>query len=170
MILLISVNITQIIRKETFALRIRRICSNLGITNTVPSKPNKRDLAIKGASYLQEEDDVIKNNFDYNKSIKKPIYILIDAECASSCESTTDFFEYNTLVKTVGENTAGYVHFGNNGIVILINSGIMLQLAISYNNYVDGRFIEKTGITPKIKVPAGKNVLDFAWADFLNTK
>jgi len=82
---------------------------------------------------------------------------LIDADCASSCESTTDAFENNTLVKTVGENTAGYVHFGNSGGVILKNSGIRLQVAISYNSYLDGRFIEKVGITPKIPVPAGSD-------------
>lgn len=92
---------------------------------------------------------------------------MIDADCASSCESTTDFFEYNSLVKTVGENSAGYVHFGNNGNVILKNSGIVLQMAISYNSYKDGRFIEKKGITPKIQVPAGKDAMEFAWADYL---
>lgn len=128
----------------------------------------KRDQAIKGNSSAKSEgDDYEGNEFTLEKSIKKPIYILIDANCASSCESTTDFFEYNSLVKTVGENTAGYVHFGNNGNVFLKNSGISLQMATSYNSYTDGRFIEKTGITPKIQVPAGKDAMDFAWDDFL---
>lgn len=128
----------------------------------------KRDQAIKGnSSAKNDEDDFVGNEFSLEKSIKKPIYILIDANCASSCESTTDFFEYNPLVKTVGENTAGYVHFGNNGNVFLKNSGISLQMATSYNSYSDGRFIEKTGITPKIQVPAGKDAMDFAWDDFL---
>lgn len=114
----------------------------------------KRDLALKGTLPDPAGDDGGGKDFDLNKSVRKPIYILIDADCASSCESTTDFLEFNTLAKTVGENTAGYVHFGNNGNVFLKNSGINLQMAMSYNTYLDGRFIEKTGIPPKIRVPA----------------
>ncbi len=129
----------------------------------------KRDLALKNKSQNRSETTEDRNEeFDISKSIQKPIYILIDGDCASSCESTVDFFEYNTLVKTVGENTAGYIHFGNNGSVFLKNSGIQLQMAMSYNSYLDGRFIEKTGITPKIKVPKGKNAMDFAWSDFFS--
>lgn len=126
----------------------------------------KRDNIIANQKITDTQSEDEGADFVFNKSIKKPVYILIDADCASSCESTTDFFEYNGLVKTVGENTAGYVHFGNNGNVILKNSGIVLQMAISYNSYKDGRFIEKKGITPKIQVPAGKDAMDFAWTDF----
>ncbi len=126
----------------------------------------KRNKALNGEEIEEPSEEDRGGEFDWEKSIKKPIYILIDAECASSCESTTDFFEYNPLVKTVGENTAGCIHFGNNGIVVLKNSGIFLHMAISYNSYVDGRFIEKTGIKPKIPVPAGKDALDYAWDDF----
>lgn len=128
----------------------------------------KRNMALKGTPPEATDDDGGGKDFDLNKSVRKPIYILIDAGCASSCESTTDFFEFNSLAKTVGENTAGYVHFGNNGNVFLKNSGINLQMAISYNTYFDGRFIEKTGITPKIRVSAGKDALEYAWSDFLN--
>jgi len=52
--------------------------------------------------------------------------------------------------------------------VFLKNSGINLQMAMSYNTYFDGRFIEKKGIIPKIRVPAGKDALEYAWNDFLN--
>lgn len=128
----------------------------------------KRDLALKGERPRLGDDETQapEQEFVYEKSIKKPIYILIDAECASSCESATDFFEYNPLVKTVGQNTAGYVHFGNNGNVFLNNSGTSLQMAISYNSYRDGRFIEKKGITPKIRVPSGQDAMKAAWEDF----
>lgn len=113
-----------------------------------------------------DQSEQEKDDFDLNKSIKKPIYILVDADCASSCESTTDFFEFNPLATTVGENTAGYVHFGNNGSVFLWNSGVRLQMAVSYNGYYDGRFIEKVGITPEVKVPAGQDAMGFAWNDY----
>jgi hypothetical protein len=132
----------------------------------------KREQAINGELSLKEQtdNDSTKSDFVFEKSIQKPIYILIDADCASSCESTTDFFEFNPLVKTVGENSAGFVHFGNNGSVFLKNSGIQLQMATSYTSYLDGRFIEKTGIKPMIEVPKGENALDYAWQDFLTKR
>lgn len=129
---------------------------------------NGENFPFWGKESSKKETKPIDMNFEYAKSIKKPIYILIDAGCASSCESTTDFFEFNTLVKTIGERTAGYIHFGNNGEVFLKNSGIILQMAVSYNQYYDGRFIEKVGITPKIQVPPGKDAMSYAWVDFLN--
>jgi len=129
----------------------------------------KRDQSLKGKrpSLGGDEEEMLGQDFDYEKSIKKPIYILIDAQCASSCESTTDYFEFNSLVQTVGENTAGYVHFGNNGSVFLKNSGVRLQMAISYSSYRDGRFIEKKGIAPKLRVPPGQDAMKYAWDDFL---
>lgn len=130
----------------------------------------KRDRALKGERpSLAGGEEPPGEDFIFAKSIQKPIYILIDHGCASSCESTTDYFEFNPLAKTVGENTAGYIHFGNNGNVFLKNSGINLQMAVSFNSYLDGRFIEKKGITPEIPVPKGKDAMDFAWSDFLSS-
>ena len=67
----------------------------------------------------------------------------------------------------MGENTVGSIHFGNNGTVVLKNSGVFAYISISYNQYYDGRFIEKIGITPKIKVPSGQDAMSYAWKDFL---
>lgn len=130
-----------------------------------------RDQAVRGD--LKEdpgngEDGGVE--FDLAKSVKKPIYILIDKACASSCESTTDSFEYNQLVKTVGENTGGYLHFSNNGNIFLKNSGVNIQMATTFNFYKDGRFLEKKGLTPNIKTPSGKSALDSAWNDYFATK
>jgi hypothetical protein len=139
------------------------------IEHLIAEFTQKRELAVEGklsdrpfASDSEEE----KEDFHLAKSIRKPIYILIDFECASSCESTTDAFEYNKLVKRVGERTAGYIHFGNNGNVVLTHSGIVLQMAVSYNQYKDGRFLEKKGIAPDIEVPPGQDALIFAIRDF----
>jgi hypothetical protein len=134
---------------------------------------SKRDRAAKGepVSLDESEGTEVFEDFDLAKSVQKPIYILMDADCGSSCESTIDAFEYNPLVKTVGENTSGYVHFGNNGLVILKNSGVEIQMAMSYNSYVDGRFVEKKGLTPKIKVPSGADAMKYATKDyFLNLR
>jgi C-terminal processing protease CtpA/Prc len=104
--------------------------------------------------------------FESSKSIRKPIYILTDRECISSCESTTDFFEFNPLAKRIGENTGGYIHFGNVGYLVLKNSGIAVRMASTFNTYADGRFVEKIGIAPTIRVPSGQDALDSAWTDF----
>lgn len=95
----------------------------------------------------------------------KPIYVLIDSECASSCESTVEFFENQTNVKTVGENTAGSVHFGNIGHVVLPNSHIIVQIATDFWKYKDGRYIEKMGYKPTISVTPGHNAMNKALTD-----
>lgn len=129
----------------------------------------KRELAIKGevpkSEWRSLGNDEAKP-FDPQKAVKQPIYILLDADCVSSCESATDFFENNPNVTTVGENTAGFVHFGNAGTVILKNSGVELRIPISYNEYKDKRFIEKVGITPKIQVEPGGDALKAALNHF----
>ena len=61
----------------------------------------KRDKLIRGEKVSLSENSIKEKEMDFNyeKSIKKPIYILMDSRCGSSGESTIDFFEFNTLVK-----------------------------------------------------------------------
>lgn len=91
----------------------------------------------------------------------KPIYILQDKACGSSCESTIDSFEFHKNVKKVGENTAGYIHFGNIGYIILPNSRVKVQIPSHYNEYFDKRFLEGNGISPDIRVPPGVDAYEF---------
>lgn len=86
---------------------------------------------------------------------KKPIYILMDRVCASSCEFTIAAFEWNEYVKRVGENTNGTFHFSNSGMVILPNSKFKVNIPTQYSEYYDQRFIERIGFTPDVKVSAG---------------
>ena len=67
----------------------------------------------------------------------------MDQRCASSCESTIDAFEFYPQAKKVGENTAGFIHFGNVSPAILPNSKIMVQI----------------GIKPDIPLPEGTDAL-----------
>lgn len=131
----------------------------------------KRDRAYRGEK-VPFHDSSVQNERMPDAALPPvqkniPIYILMDADCGSSCESTINSFELNPNTRLVGENSAGYVHFGNNGVVFLGHSGIMLQFAVSYNSYVDGRFIEKAGINPHVRVTPGKNAMEAAWNDFL---
>jgi hypothetical protein len=102
-----------------------------------------------------------KSKFNSKKGYAKPIYILMDGKCASSCESTIDSFEYHPHVKKVGENTGGYIHFGDIGYFLLPNSKIEVQCPTKYNHYGDGRFIEVVGISPDLTVPNGQDAYTF---------
>lgn len=132
---------------------------------------NYRDQALQGKMAMEVSHFYNKENgridFDKSKAINKPIYILQDAACASSCESTIDFFENNPNVATIGEPTAGYIHFGNAARLFLKNSGVMIQIPISYNAYTDGRFVEKKGIAPQIQLNDGKDAYESAWNQYL---
>lgn len=97
----------------------------------------------------------------------KPVVILQDRACASSCESTIDFFEHIEGVTKIGENSAGQVHFGNLGFIVLPISTIQLNIPSTYNSYRDNRFIESIGIIPDIKVSEGRDAYDFA-LNFIN--
>ncbi|MFG1486024.1 S41 family peptidase [Halobacteriovorax sp. RZ-1] len=92
----------------------------------------------------------------------RPVVILQDRACASSCESTIDFFEYIDDVTRVGENTAGQVQFGNLGFVVLPESRIQINIPSTFNSYRDNRFIESIGIKPDVNVPKGQDAYDFA--------
>lgn len=100
--------------------------------------------------------------FNSQKGYAKPIYILVDAECESSCESAVEAFEMHPHAVTVGENTGGFVHFGNMGFIILPYSKIKIQMATDFWKFKDGRFVEGTGYTPTIRVPAGSDALEIA--------
>jgi C-terminal processing protease CtpA/Prc len=92
----------------------------------------------------------------------KPIYILTDGGCASSGESTAAAFEHHPEAKKVGRNTAGFIHFGNVGIIVLPHSKITVQISTSFQEYADHRFLEKTGIKPDIETAPGQDAYDVA--------
>jgi len=92
---------------------------------------------------------------------KGPIYILQNATCASSCESTIDAFEFIPLVKRVGEPTGGYIHYGNVGLILLPHSKIAVSIPTHYSEYFDQRMIERSGIKPDVVVPPGTDALQF---------
>lgn len=98
--------------------------------------------------------------YNANKGYKNPIYVLVDAECASSCESILEALEAHPKVVTVGENSAGLVHFGNTGILVLPESKISIQMATDHWVYKDARFVEGVGYGPKVIVPKSQDALD----------
>lgn len=119
--------------------------------------------AING-ELLAENRETINSgpSFDPQKAYTKPIYLLIDNGCQSSCESTVEEFESHPYAITIGENTGGFIHFGNMGQLVLPHSKIIVQMATDYWKRRDGQFFEKKGYYPKIPVPRGNDALDIA--------
>ena len=80
----------------------------------------------------------------------------------SACESLLDYFEGHPYSRRVGENTAGMLHFGNEGFVLLPNSQISVQMATDFWKYKDGRFVERIGYAPHFRVEPGQDALNVA--------
>ncbi|MBT4790333.1 MAG: hypothetical protein HON90_02080 [Halobacteriovoraceae bacterium] len=109
-----------------------------------------------------------KGKFIPKKGFNKPIYFLVDRRCASSCEHTLEYFEAHPKRKVFGENTAGLIHFGDTGRLILPYSGIDILISVKYLKYKDGRFAERKGYTPDVMLKNGEDALDSALKDIQN--
>lgn len=96
---------------------------------------------------------------------KGKLYILVDNLCGSSCESSMEILSKHQNAKIVGEQTAGKYHFGNVATLILPISKISIVLASKYNKYRDNKNIDKKGFSPNVKVPTGKDAMEFALND-----
>ena len=99
--------------------------------------PNTRDLGFKGE-----------------------VFVLADSACASSCESSLEVIKRHPRARFVGQRTAGYIHFGNVGALVLPHSQIFVYIPTKYNEYADGAFYDKIGFEPDIKVQPGHDALD----------
>lgn len=114
---------------------------------------------------LPEEISIVPDEgkpFNGSKAFKNPILLLVDRECASSCESAVETLKLHPYAVTMGENTGGYLHFGNLGTLVLPNSRIVIQIASDFWKYKDGRYLEGIGYEPKIPIKSGTDALDTA--------
>ncbi len=101
-------------------------------------------------------------SLDQDKIFQPAVYILIDRNCASSCENTLQVLERLHERILVGENTAGAVEYGEVGKLLLKNSKVGISLSTMRVRFRDGRKIEKTGYAPAIQVKAGDDALTAA--------
>ncbi len=49
-------------------------------------------------------------------------------ECKGSCETMVQLLKQLAAVKVIGSDTAGQIHFGNSGTMVLPNSKIVVQV------------------------------------------
>ena len=94
-----------------------------------------------------------------NVKTKKPVVILVDRDCGSSCELTVEALQGRPGILGVGQATAGAVHFREVGRVLLPHSHIVVNLGTKFVKYDDGRFIEKMGYKPDIELQNGQDAL-----------
>ena len=92
-------------------------------------------------------------------------FVLVDRACGSSCENAVDLWRRIPRVTSVGEHTAGAIHFGNAGRVRLPHSRIVVQLGTQCTRFGNGQFFEKIGFPPDVAVRAGKDALDVALSE-----
>jgi C-terminal processing protease CtpA/Prc len=120
------------------------------------------DLALKGevATEKIRTGKGSGNRLNPITGYTKPIYLLMDGVCGSSCEFTIAAFEWHSYVKRVGESTNGTFHFSNSGIAVLPNSKIKVMIPSQYSEYFDRRFIERIGFTPDIPVKSGDDAYE----------
>ncbi|MDG0816495.1 S41 family peptidase [Bdellovibrio svalbardensis] len=155
--LAVTKNKVQIINKKIQKLQIPPYLEN-GLDNT----KEQYNLALSGQlppEYIRTDKGGGKRS-DPVTGFKKPIYILMDRACSSSCEFTIAAFEWNKYVTKVGENTNGTFHFSNAGMVVLPNSKIKVSIPTQYSEYYDHRFIERIGLKPEIKVSEGDDAYE----------
>lgn len=119
----------------------------------------KYQSSLRGATPVTVVNEEPRRRLPFNptKGFGKPIYILMDGRCKSSCESTIDAFESHPNVKKVGSHTLGMIQFGNTGVLVLPNSKVTVEIPLHYNEYFDDRSLEKIGIKPDIQVPQGED-------------
>lgn len=131
--------------------------------NSVLEKLNKKIVSAKNRTLqkLKESDKEQSNNFKTAVPYRGNVYVLVNRKTASSGESTAEALRAIKNVKLVGENTAGYIHFGNKGQFQLPHSKLIVSMGTHFTPYKDGRFLEKIGISPDLIVPKGVDALDW---------
>ncbi len=89
------------------------------------------------------------------------VYILADSRCASSCESSLQALKHHPQTKFIGQRTAGFIHFGNGGVLILPHSQIRLYIPTKYNEFEPGVFYDKKGLVPDVELKEGTDALNY---------
>lgn len=96
-----------------------------------------------------------------NLKFEGDIYILTDRRCGSTCEHAVELLKFHPKAKTVGDYTAGLIHFGQMASVILPNSGITVNFSTQYFEGFKRGFFELKGYRPDIRVLDGVDALDY---------
>jgi hypothetical protein len=103
--------------------------------------------------------------FDPKRGYTQRIYILVDRKTESSGESTLAILRTHPKAKVIGENTYGAIHFGNQGLMVLPESGITVRMGTHYLEDKDGKYYEVVGYPPDVRTPQGEDAINWVKAD-----
>jgi C-terminal processing protease CtpA/Prc len=98
------------------------------------------------------------------RAFGKPIAILVDAACASGCESSLEVLRAHKQARVFGERTAGQIHFGDVGSMTLPNSSIRIAIPTKYADYGPGKFYERAGFGVDVPTKAGEDAFEVSLA------
>jgi hypothetical protein len=100
--------------------------------------------------------------YDPEKGFNQTIYILINENCGSSCELFTLIMKaYYPFTVLVGQPTAGALHFGDVGFMLLPKTKILVQIPTSIFEW-SLPVEEKKGINPDVWVNPKDDALETA--------
>jgi C-terminal processing protease CtpA/Prc len=114
------------------------------------------------------------NNFCFlsegPKGYKYPIAILIDRYSLSADEELVASLKDHPNVRLVGQNTAGTYHCGNAHPLLLPNSKITIKISTMFRKSRDGKFIERVGFSPDLKLEDGTDAFRYVKKNWENLK
>lgn len=119
-----------------------------------------RDLKASPNTFYKKENYTI----NLKKVLTNPqkIMILINKNCASSCEEFLLVAKQSKKVTLLGENTMGVLDYANVHTLDLPYNGWGLQYATSRTNRLPDYPIDNIGIEPNVKIPKDVNWIEFA--------
>ncbi len=135
------------------------------------SKPYIRDLVERlkksPGKFVRKDDETIieRSSFIFPKNV----VVLINNNCASSCEEFVIAIKQSKKVTLMGENTMGVLDYANVHYLDLPCKGWGLQYATSRTNRLPEYPIDNIGIEPAVKIPNNTNWVDFA-LEYLKAK
>ena len=135
------------------------------------SKQYIRDLVERlkknPGKFVRKDDETITQR---NKlTFPKNVIVLINNNCASSCEEFVLAVKQSKKVTLMGENTLGVLDYANVHTLDLPCTGWGLQYATSRTNRLPDYPIDNIGIEPAVKIPDHVNWVDFA-LEYLKSK
>lgn len=129
--------------------------SPLIITKTEESEKIESPLCLgpkATISITHNPTDILSEPYDPKLIYQHPIYLITGRNCHSACELMVSNLLQHPNVTTVGQNTAGTIHFVNPLIYSLPNSQITVMIPNTFVQFKNNVFVEKIGFEPMKKM------------------
>lgn len=105
------------------------------------------------ASVTYNPTDILREPYDPKLIYPHPIYLITGKNCHSACELLVSNLLQHPNVTTIGDNTAGTIHFVNPLLYTLPNSQITMMIPNTFVQFNNDIFVEKTGFAPMKRMP-----------------